>query len=212
MHRLLLAAILLCGSATTAAFAAGGGFSPPDSMAEFGSAKVQPGYVQFCDDYYDGDCGPYSVGSERVALTETLRKKIHEVNEAVNRHVVPVTDKELWGVVDHWSYPVQRDGRLYGDCEDYVLEKRRLLMEMGVPQHVLLITVVLDSDGGGHAVLTVATDEGDLILDNLTSKVLPWHETSYRFVKRQSAADPSRWVSLRRSVPLPEEVPVAGSD
>ena len=77
---------------------------------------------------------------------------------------------------------------------------------------VLLITVVLDSDGGGHAVLTVATDEGDLILDNLTSEVLPWHETPYRFVKRQSAADPSQWVSLRRSVPSPEDIPVAGSD
>ena len=73
-----------------------------------------------------------------------------------------MTDLEHWGVVEKWSYP--EDG--YGDCEDYVLLKRRMLMQSGWPREALLITVVRDRKGDGHAVLTVKTDKGEYILDN----------------------------------------------
>ena len=65
-----------------------------------------------------------------------------------------MTDLEHWGVVERWNYP--DDG--YGDCEDYVLLKRRMLMQAGWPREALLITVVRDKKGDGHAVLTVKTD------------------------------------------------------
>ena len=58
--------------------------------------------------------------------------------------------------VEKWSYP--DDG--YGDCEDYVLLKRRLLAARGFPESTLLITVVRDENNEGHAVLTVRTDRG----------------------------------------------------
>ena len=35
--------------------------------------------------------------------------------------IEPVTDQQLWGVEEKWSYPVNK-----GDCEDYVLLKRKL--------------------------------------------------------------------------------------
>ena len=66
-----------------------------------------------------------------------------------------MTDIEHWGVVERWNYP--DDG--YGDCEDYVLLKRRMLMQAGWPREALLITVVRDKKGDGHAVLTVKTDQ-----------------------------------------------------
>jgi predicted transglutaminase-like cysteine proteinase len=39
------------------------------------------------------------------------------------------------------------------DCEDYVLLKRRMLMQAGWPREALLVTVVRDKKGDGHAVL-----------------------------------------------------------
>ena len=103
-----------------------------------------------------------------------------------------MTDLEHWGVVEKWSYP--DDG--YGDCEDYVLLKRRMLMQAGWPRSALLITVVRDQNGDGHAVLTVRSNKGEFILDNQNEKIVLWSETGYRFVKRQSQSDPNVWVLL----------------
>jgi predicted transglutaminase-like cysteine proteinase len=97
-------------------------------------------------------------------------------------HIKPMTDMDHWGVLERWNYP--DDG--YGDCEDYVLLKRRLLIQLGWPREALLVTVVLDNEDVGHAVLTVATDKGDLVLDNKKEDILLWSMTGYRFVKRQS--------------------------
>jgi predicted transglutaminase-like cysteine proteinase len=52
-------------------------------------------------------------------------------------------------------------------------------------------------DGEGHAVLTVRTDKGDFILDNLTDKVRQWDQTGYRFLKRQAEDHTGRWVTVR---------------
>ncbi|MGN6571224.1 MAG: transglutaminase-like cysteine peptidase, partial [Pseudolabrys sp.] len=97
-----------------------------------------------------------------------------------------------WGVVERWNYP--DDG--YGDCEDYVLQKRKMLIKAGWPREALLITVVRDKNGDGHAVLTVKTNRGEFALDNQESKILAWDKTGYRFIKRQSQSDPNVWVSL----------------
>ena len=69
-------------------------------------------------------------------------------------------------------------------------------MSAGVPRQALLITVVRDNRGEGHAVLTVATDKGDLVLDNKRTQILPWTETGYAFLKRQSREHPNRWEGI----------------
>jgi predicted transglutaminase-like cysteine proteinase len=99
---------------------------------------------------------------------------------------------EHWGVVERWNYP--DDG--YGDCEDYALLKRKLLMQAGWPRQALLMTVVRDLNGDGHAVLTVKTDKGEFVLDNERAEILLWSETGYQFVKRQSQTDPNTWIAL----------------
>ena len=103
-----------------------------------------------------------------------------------------MSDLEHYGKLDWWTYPDDKKG----DCEDYVLEKRRRLIERGWPESTLLITVVRDESNEGHAVLTVRTDEGDLILDNKRDDVVSWADTAYTFVKAQSQRDPLHWVSL----------------
>ena len=100
-------------------------------------------------------------------------------------------------MVERWSYP--DDG--YGDCEDYALLKRRILIEAGWPREALLLTLVRGADGEGHAVLTVTTDKGDYVLDNMSWDILLWSKIGYRFVKRQSQYDSNVWVSLGDSEP-----------
>jgi predicted transglutaminase-like cysteine proteinase len=114
------------------------------------------------------------------------------INTWVNETIKPLTDIKHWGVVDRWSYP--DDG--YGDCEDYVLLKRRMLIQSDWPREALLVTVVRNEKDEGHAVLTVTTDKGNYILDNENKNILLWSETRYQFVKRQSQVDPNVWVSL----------------
>ena len=127
-----------------------------------------------------------------VVLTPTAWRDLVRINRWVNTKIKPLTDLEHWGVVERWNYP--DDG--YGDCEDYVLLKRRMLIQAGWPRQALLITVVRDNRGDGHAVLTVKTDRGEFVLDNQNEEILLWSETSYRFVKRQSQSDPNVWVAL----------------
>jgi predicted transglutaminase-like cysteine proteinase len=126
-----------------------------------------------------------------VVLTAERLAPLREVTEQVNRAIVSTTDRAHWGVDDRWDYP--DDGR--GDCEDIRLLKRKRLAEKGLPRRAMRMTVVLDQDGAGHAVLMVRTTSGDLILDNETSTVLPWRETGYRFVKRKGQDVPN-WVGL----------------
>jgi len=61
--------------------------------------------------------------------------------------------------------------------------------------------VVLDDKQDGHAVLTLATSEGDFILDNRRNGVRRWSDSDYTFLKRQSEADPREWLALARDGP-----------
>ena len=136
---------------------------------------------------------PLSPSAPRdIVLSAKAWSDLAEVNDWVNQSIKPLTDLEHWGVVEQWDYP--NDG--YGDCEDYVLLKRRMLMQAGWPREALLITVVRDRRGDGHAVLTVKSDKGEFVLDNQNEEIVLWSDTGYRFVKRQSQADPNVWVSL----------------
>ena len=149
------------------------------------------GWIEFCVEYKP-ECNTHPTAPRDIVLTGKTWSDLNKVNLWVNQTIKPMTDMEHWGVVERWNYP--DDG--YGDCEDYVLLKRRLLMRAGWPREALLITVVRDKKGDGHAVLTVKTDRGEFILDNEVNEVLPWNKTGYRFVKRQSQSDPNLWVSI----------------
>ncbi len=156
-----------------------------------GGLTSQPiGHYEFCQSHLS-ECRVKGSSEERVSLTPQLWKELIAVNAAVNTSVVPKTDMEMWGRDEVWSYPAAA-----GDCEDYALLKRRDLIERGWPVGALLMTVVRRTNGEGHAVLTVLTDRGDLILDNLNSRVLVWNETPYQFVKRQSEFNSGQWASI----------------
>lgn len=176
------AAVFSLGSAS--AFAPGG-------MRVIGEANPPIGHYEFCKAYASecvktgGDAGP-------MALTETKWRTLLDVNYTANTKIIPMTDQEIFGVEERWSYP-----RTVGDCEDFVLLKRKMLMKKGFDASNLLITVVLQPNGQGHAVLTVRTDRGEFVLDNMRNKVLLWSDTEYTYLKRQASDNPGRWVKLQ---------------
>jgi predicted transglutaminase-like cysteine proteinase len=162
------------------------------------NTRAPIGWVEFCNEQ-PTECADTATTPRDAVLTSKTWKDLVRVNKWVNDTIRPITDLEHWGVVEKWSYP--DDG--YGDCEDYVLLKRRMLTQAGWPREALLITVVRDRKGEGHAVLTVKTDKGEFILDNQNADILHWLDTGYRFVKRQSQSNPNIWVSLGDSRPAP---------
>jgi predicted transglutaminase-like cysteine proteinase len=168
--------------------------APTSAMHVFGVAPAPYGHVLFCERL------PYECTSElgestRVDASPERLKELHAVNKRVNLTIAPVTDLALHGQREYWTMPVNK-----GDCEDYVIMKRRRLIERGWPAGSLLMTVVEQKNGEGHAVLTVRTKQGDFVLDNLDTKVQLWHRTPYRYLMRQSFLDPRKWMLLQPSV------------
>ncbi|KAA2242198.1 transglutaminase-like cysteine peptidase [Salinarimonas soli] len=178
---------ILSGTAGAQTFAALPAAVP---AAVTGEAKPVAAWVEWCR-RMPADCAVNPAEPATVTLTATTWRTIVSVNRTVNRKIQPLTDQEHWGVLDSWDLPT--DG--YGDCEDYQLLKRRLLVEAGLPRRALRMTVVVDEKGEGHAVLMVRTDRGDYVLDNKTDTILPWHQTGYTYVKREGH-DSTAWVSL----------------
>ena len=165
---------------------------PLSSFVTVGPQTSVPyGWLDFCNRYAP-DCDGPALPPQDMDLTPRSFADLDRTNRLVNGAVVPETDMDHWGVIDRWDYPL--DGR--GDCEDYALLKRRILIADGYPRQALLITVVRDRNGDGHAILTAKTTRGEFVLDNLADRVKPWTETGYRFVKRQSQQDPNVWVSI----------------
>jgi len=162
------------------------------------TTRAPIGWVEFCIEY-DPECKTKPSTPRDVVLSGQAWKDLVRINRWVNTSIKPMTDMDHWGVVERWNYP--DDG--YGDCEDYVLQKRKMLMQAGWPREALLITVVRDKNNDGHAVLTVKSDKGEYVLDNQTDDIVLWADTGYRFVKRQSQSDPNVWVALGEPRPVP---------
>lgn len=155
-----------------------------------GPTSIPIGHVDFCK-RYRAECGPNATIAAAEPLTEIRWQQLVAVNNGVNSEIVPVTDSDYYNIGELWDYP---DG--YGDCEDFALAKRRDLIQMGWHPSTLMIAVVRQQNGDGHAVLLARTDHGDLILDNLEARILVWNETPYQFVKRQSQAHAGEWVLI----------------
>jgi predicted transglutaminase-like cysteine proteinase len=190
--------LLAAGWALALVAAASPGAANDLLFVSVGDATRAPiGWVDFCADN-PAECRVQPTTPRDIVLSNKAWTDLSRINKWANDNIKPMTDLEHWGVVEKWSYP--DDG--YGDCEDYVLLKRRMLMDAGWPREALLITVVREKNGNGHAVLTVKTDKGEFILDNQEERILLWSETSYHYVKRQSQSDPNRWVALGDPRPM----------
>jgi len=160
------------------------------SMVTGGITSQPIGHYEFCQKYAD-ECNIRSKVTPPPRITDYGWGVIREINTSVNTTIVAMTDQEIYGKDEVWEYPTTA-----GDCEDFVLLKRKKLIERGFSVADLLITVVRKPDGEGHAVLTLRTTDGDYILDNLTDDVKLWTDTNYTYLKRQASFNTGRWISI----------------
>lgn len=122
-------------------------------------------------------------GAASVKASAEIMATLKRVNAQVNRSITPRND----GAADVWNASASS-----GDCEDYVLAKRRALIKAGLPPSALRIAYVKTRAGVGHAVLVVKTSKGDYALDNLNQSIRPLSQTGYRVISI-SGADPMQW-------------------
>lgn len=164
--------------------------SPAAAMQTEGRTSQPIGHYQLCQQY-PGECRQRGAMPAPSAMTSRLWSVVARINAQVNAGYQPMTDLEMWGKEEVWSFPTTA-----ADCEDFVLEKRRRLIQLGLPSGNLLITVLRQTNGDGHAVLTLRTTAGDYILDNLDSRIRLWSNTDYTYLKRQSERDSGVWLSI----------------
>jgi predicted transglutaminase-like cysteine proteinase len=157
---------------------------------EYAETLPPIGFVEYCQ-RNPNTCLPGAGKVRRAVLSDEKWLLVRMVNAFVNGAIAPVTDETLYGTAEYWTLPTDA-----GDCEDVVLLKKKILESKGIPAEALRITVVLDEQGEGHAVLSLVTSRGDFILDNRRNEIRSWSDTGYTLLKRQSAQDPRKWVSL----------------
>lgn len=177
----------------------GGCATPPaamptaqEALPETHQFAAQPeGFVGFCVRFLS-QCKATPGGKSVITLDTQTWILLNAVNQTVNNAIWPEDDMKHYGRAEYWTIPT--DG--LGDCDDYAVTKRKDLIEAGLPAQALRLAVVVSQASGRHAVLTIATDKGDFVLDNLASDIRAWRNTDYTWIERQDAANPMRWVSL----------------
>lgn len=186
LARVLLAAAIAVLGLASQSFAESRG----PSMLTGGLTSQPIGHYEFCQKYQN-ECNQRSKMTAPPKITDFGWKLVRDINHEVNSSIIAMTDLEIYGRDEVWEYPT-----VAGDCEDFVLLKRKKLLEKGFSAADLLITVVRKPDGEGHAVLTLRSSEGDFILDNLEDDVKLWTTTDYTYLKRQASFNTGRWVTI----------------
>lgn len=198
-------AISVLGSLSLAACASSGTLSTPMPEAEEATAPL--GLMAFCQRHPER-CARHASANQRIPLTDKRWAQLEAVNRAVNAEITPMTDLDRYNRREYWTMPISLSGGREGDCEDYALEKRQALSDLGWPADSLRLAVAHSAWTGPHAVLVVVTAEGDFVLDNLTDQVKPWRRTPYEWRKRQSGASSLAW---RRIAATPVRASVGGT-
>jgi predicted transglutaminase-like cysteine proteinase len=130
-----------------------------------------------------------------IPWTPDTRARVEQINRRVNQAIIEQDDRITYGVKDYWAIPTLQGKDRYGDCEDYVLMKRRDLIAAGLPSDAMFIALARTRQGRDHAVLIVATDQGELVLDSLTEWIVPWRQAPYVWLQRQVPGSPFAWAN-----------------
>lgn len=133
-------------------------------------------------------------GSQKNLPVERAIEFVRKINLDVNRKIRSQSDQRQYGREEYWTLPESRRG----DCEDYALLKKRLLLAKGIDPSRLLLATVLDTRMSSHAVLVIRRPSGDYVLDNLSNRILHWSETGYVFLRIQDPEAPHRWFMVMR--------------
>lgn len=163
--------------------------SPPMMAASPALAPFQ--HVRFCQ-RYPSDCKSNPAEADHIELNAANSELLKSVNRDVNATIVSTVKSYGAELADGWTIAPSM-----GDCNDYAVTKRHVLLQRGLPAKALRLSAVRTSSGEGHLVLLVVTTKGELVLDNLTDAIRPWRSTDYRWLKIQSASDARFWLTVK---------------
>ncbi|WP_119258057.1 transglutaminase-like cysteine peptidase [Shinella zoogloeoides] len=140
------------------------------------------------------DCGEQATCRTRLkmlretidaAADQPLLRKIEALNVSVNRLVRYTKDVDAHGELDYWATPAEILALGKGDCEDYAILKLAALRQAGIEAESMTLVVLRETRRNFyHAVLTVAIDGKNYVLDNmrdvvLTDRQLPDYQALY---------------------------------
>ena len=163
--------------------------------ASTGSTNAPSGYTDYCNRHADrAEC------RKTTRLPQNWRQIAEDVQAEVNK--LPYrADLERHGHAEFWDR-IDSEG---GDCEDFALEKLRLLVEAGFPiERVRLGTVIIPrftSRGNrNHVVVVVDGYTDKFILDNRFPRVVPIAALigqMYTLLNIQSIGGSRQWVEWK---------------
>jgi predicted transglutaminase-like cysteine proteinase len=161
------------------------------------------GHVEMCAENAE-ECSARSDVAHAVIWDSHTKQLSKDINQTVNLMIHPKSDEEQFGKADKWNpFPEK-----YGDCEDYVIQKRRMLIAEGIPASSMMIALVKTKDGEGHAVLVLRTTDGDKVFDNLTDEIKSPRETGHKFIAVTDPQNNDRWLEARTVEPLRVNIPL----
>jgi len=121
-------------------------------------------------------------GESNIDWTDDTRRKVATTNRIVNEQCSFAPDLEQWGQEDVWGLPFHARG----DCEDFALEKRRRLSDLGMSRAALRLAIGIHATKYySHVVLLIETTQGTFGLDNENNELKCWSATDYYFEGRE---------------------------
>jgi predicted transglutaminase-like cysteine proteinase len=125
------------------------------------------------------------------------REQLQLVNRYVNSAAY-VPDPRNWDRSDYWAIPLELFAR-GGDCEDYVIAKYLSLRALGISAERMRIVVLQDlRRREDHAVLTVESERGLMVLDNHYRRVRTWDDLRADYVPYYSLNEDAVWMHRAR--------------
>lgn len=161
------------------------------ARSNYESQSVMPplSFSQFCIQYPE-DCQHHADRRIRDFRSSIQRwRELAQINSTVNFGIAPKGGPASRRDAEWQIFPYE------GNCGDYAVTKRHLLLRSGWPSSALLLAeVVIRATGEHHLVLFVREGRAVFVLDNLSPVVTPLVDALDRFtIVRVESADPQRW-------------------
>ena len=169
------------------------------------------GYVAMCRDQPQL-CVEASPTSIAALSSDAQLALLQRVNLRVNARVRQMTDVQAFGVQGLWTRAGGGDFGAAGDCKAIAVEKRVELEAAGVPASALFYAIAYRNDIGLHAVLVAHTDQGDMVLDSRSPRIVPWSQAPYTWVQRQSQGEAFAWAMVIRPAGAAAALVLASAD
>ena len=111
----------------------------------------------------------------------SLWRDLQEIHHEIKSKFIYISDMDRYGKREYWtrsSESVGKDGKLYGDCEDFALACQVACKAIGIKSRLVTCNT---ENGGHHCVLGV----DGFIFDNKQDEVKDRDDLDYKWLKIQ---------------------------